>query len=329
MNKLTTIVLASILVAFVANQTQAQQTDIAALRAKALKQIGTIPDKMAGSEKDTPEQIALGKKLYFDTILSLDNTVSCNTCHLIDNGKGGVDGKTVSTGVDNKNGTRNSPTVLNSGFQAIQFWDGRAPDLREQAKGPILNPVEMAMPDEKTVVERLKANDKYPAEFALAFPNQKDAVTFDNTAHAIAAFERTLTTRDRFDDFLDGDNSALSEQELKGLSTFFSVGCVSCHKGPVMGGKTFHKIGLYKPYPNKDDLGRFDATKKNTDKLKFKTPILRNVAITAPYFHDGKIATLEDAVDHMGYMQIKNGLTEQEKADITAFLKTLTDKKRK
>ena len=329
MNKTTGLILAALLVGFATEAAlTAADTDIAKLRARAQKQIGALPDKMPGADQDTPEQIALGKKLYFDTILSLDQTVSCNTCHLVDNNKAGVDNEKVSTGVNKKTGARNSPTVLNAGFHGIQFWDGRAPDLKEQAKGPVLNPVEMAMPDEQTVVDRLSKDKNYPAEFKKAFPDDDEPLSFDNMAGAIAAFERTLVTKDRFDDFLKGDDKALSAQELKGLETFLTVGCVTCHNGPVLGGKNFHKIGVYKPYPNKDDLGRYDATKKNTDKLKFKTPSLRNIAITAPYFHDGGIPTLEEAVENMGFLQTKKGLTDQEKADITAFLKTLTDKPR-
>ena len=304
----------------------ADQPDAAALRGQALKVIGTLPNKIPGSEKDTALQVDLGKKLYFDTRLSLDNTVSCNTCHLVDKGQGGSDGKPVSDGVGGKKGNRNSPTVWNSCFNDVQFWDGRAPDLTEQAKGPILNPVEMAMPNEKAVVEKLSKDTEYPAEFKAAFPNEADALTFDNIARAIAAYERTLVTQDRFDDFLKGDDKALNARELAGLNAFLKKGCTSCHKGPGLGGKGFYKMGLHRPYPNKEDLGRFDVTGKNADKLKFRVPNLRNIEVTAPYFHDGKVATLEDAVDMMGDIQIKKNLTEQEKADIVSFLKTLTGK---
>lgn len=302
--------------------------DAAALRAKALKDIKPIPQKVPGSEKDTDLQIQLGKKLYFEKRLSADDTVSCNTCHAVDGKSNGVDGKPVSDGVGGKKGNRNSPTVLNSAFLGVQFWDGRAPNLKEQAKGPILNPVEMAMPDELTTIKKLAADKDYPAEFKAAFPDDEVPLSFENIAGAIAAFERTLITRDRFDDFLEGDNDALTAIEKEGLELFLKAGCVSCHNGPLLGGKGFYKIGLHKPYPNKDDLGRFDFSKKNSDKFKFRVPTLRNVELTAPYYHDGKMESLEDAVDGMESMQIRRDLSMEEKAAIAHFLKSLTGKVR-
>lgn len=331
MNKNSTIlpcIIAVIVLGLATEAVSAGDLDVEKLRADAVKRIGAIPDKMPGCENDTQEQIALGKKLYFDTILSKDNTVSCNTCHLVDKSRAGVDGTPTSAGVNKKLGNRNSPTVLNAGFQSYQFWDGRAPDLKEQAKGPILNPVEMAMPDEAAVIAKLKKDANYPAEFKKAFPKDEDALTYDNLAHAIAAYERTLITRDRFDDFIKGDDNALTEDEQTGLRLFLDAGCAFCHSGPVLGGKTFHKIGLYETYPNKEDLGRFDTTQKKTDKFKFKTPMLRNIAITAPYFHDGNISTLEEAVDSMNKLQLKPGLSNEEKAKVVQFLRTLTDKER-
>jgi cytochrome c peroxidase len=299
-----------------------------ALREGALEQISTIPAQAPGAENDTAKQIALGEKLYFDTKLSLDNTISCNTCHLIDKNQAGDDGKPISDGVGGAKGTRNSPTVLNSGFLGVQFWDGRAPDLVEQAKGPILNPVEMKMPDEKSVEDKLAKDALYPKEFAEAFPDDKPSLTFHNVARAIAAFERTQNTKDRFDEFLDGNDKALNSDELKGLSTFLSKGCDSCHTGPLLGGENFYRVDLYKPYPNKTDLGRFDATQRVSDKYKFRTSPLRNVAITAPYFHDGKVDTLEQAVELMGFAKNKQGLTSVEKEEIVIFLKALTGKGR-
>ena len=298
------------------------------LRAETLELISPIPEKPPGAESDTPKQIALGEKLYFETKLSLDDSMSCNTCHLIDQNRAGDDGKPVSDGVGGVLGTRNSPTVLNSGFLAVQFWDGRAPDLVEQAKGPILNPVEMRMPDEKSVEEKLARDADYPAEFAEAFPEDNPSLTFHNTARAIAAFERTLNTKDRFDDFLKGDDDALNTAELKGIYTFLAKGCISCHNGPLLGGKGFSRIDLFKPYPNEEDLGRFDATERTVDKFKFRTSPLRNVAITAPYFHDGQIKTLDEAVERMGFTRTRQGLSPEEKEEIIVFLKTLTGKGR-
>lgn len=298
------------------------------LHERAKKEFGVLPEKMPGSENDTPELIELGKKLYFETALSLDNTMSCNTCHNILDKKGGVDNQPTSKGVKGQNGDRNSPTVLNAGFHIAQFWDGRAKDLVEQAKGPILNPIEMAMPSEKAVEEKIAKIEEYPQLFEKAFPNDAKKITYDNIAKAIAAFERTLRTSDRFDDFLNGDLKALTPQELEGLDKFIATGCATCHNGPALGGNSFRKMGERNPYSNVEDLGRYNVTKQEYDKYLFKVPSLRNVALTAPYFHDGKAATLEDAVKQMAYLQLNKNLEDKEIASIVAFLKTLTDKSR-
>jgi len=277
-----------------------------------------IPDKMPGSETDTPVLIALGEKLYNDTRLSLDNTISCNSCHLLNDNKAGVDNKPVSTGVGGKNGTRNSPTVLNAGFQFVQFWDGRAKDLVEQAKMPVLNPVEMTMPNDKEVVKRIAAVAEYKALFSKAFPNEKGLITFDNIAKAIAAFERTLVTHDRFDDYLKGQSDALSQEELKGLDIFINTGCTTCHTGALLGGNIYQKMGLIHPYIDTVDKGRYEVTKA----------MMRNVVLTSPYFHDGKVARLEDAITQMGWMQLNKKLTPEEAGYVAKFFNALTDKKR-
>lgn len=304
------------------------EPDPVQLRQTGSAVLGTIPDKMPGAEKDTPEMIELGRTLYFDVRLSVNNSQSCNSCHAVDQRRGGVDNAPTSLGAAGKNGGRNSPTVLNAGFHSVQFWDGRAADLAAQAKGPILNPVEMGMPSEAAVVEKLSAIPGYPEAFAKAFPNDKPALTYDNVAHAIAAFERTLITRDRFDDFLKGQDRALSEIELKGLETFIAVGCTSCHNGPLLGGTTFQKLGLVNPYSNTSDLGRFDVTKDENDKFKFKVPSLRNIAITGPYFHDGSKSELDETVREMGWLQLGRKLTDEEVDSIISFLHCLTDKDR-
>ncbi|TAL68365.1 MAG: cytochrome-c peroxidase [Bacteroidetes bacterium] len=288
----------------------------------------TVADKMPRSETDTPDMIALGEKLYNDKRLSLDNTISCNSCHLLDNNGPGVDNKPVSVGVGGKNGTRNSPTVLNAGFQFVQFWDGRAKDLVEQAKGPILNPVEMAMPNEKEVVKRFGAIPEYKDMFMKAFPSDKGTVSYDNIAKAIAAFERTLVTHDRFDDYLKGQDDVLSQEELKGLDLFISSGCTTCHTGSLLGGNIYQKMGLIHPYTDTVDKGRFAVTKAETDMYMFKVPMLRNISLTAPYFHDGKVATLEDAIIQMGWLQLNKKLTPEEAGYIAKFFNTLSDKKR-
>ena len=209
-----------------------------------------------------------------------------------------VDNAPGSTGAFGGVGDRNAPTVLNAGFQLAQFWDGRAADLQAQAKGPVLNPGEMAMPSEEAVLDRLRMDDTYRALFVKAFPEAETALTYDNMAEAIAAFERTLITKDRFDDFQRGDDEALSDLELKGLETFTGIGCTTCHTGPLLGGGMYQKVGLVNPYENFSDLGLEAVTKEEDDKYKFKVPTLRNVAITGPYFHDGGVSTLNFAVQN-------------------------------
>jgi cytochrome c peroxidase len=282
---------------------------------------------MPGAEKDTPAMRDLGKRLFFETRLSMNQSQSCNSCHRVDSGKGGVDNEATSPGAFGKRGDRNSPTVLNAGFQLAQFWDGRAENLEAQAKGPVLNPIEMAMPNPDEVLKRLGNDKEYPALFAQAFPDARPPLTYDNVARAIAAFERTLRTQDRFDEFLKGNNEALSLQEMRGLQAFLAVGCTTCHGGPLLGGNAYHKVGLIHPYPTTDQ-GRFEVTKDESDKQKFKVPTLRNIALTAPYFHDGKLATLEETVETMAHIQLDRKLTAEERKDIVAFLKALSDKER-
>ncbi len=305
----------------------AADLDAKALRTQALELIGPIPEKMPGCDKDTPALVQLGKELYFETALSKNNSQSCNTCHRVDENRGGVDNDPTSKGAFGERGGRNSPTTLNAGFQFAQFWDGRADDLKAQAKGPVLNPVEMAMPEEAEVVKRLNALPKYQGMFKAAFPGDPAPVTYDNMAHAIAAFERTLVTRDRFDDFLKGDDKSLTATELKGLNQFLTQGCTTCHYGPVLGGQVYQKVGLVNPFPS-DDKGRSVVSKDEDDDFKFKVPMLRNIAITQPYFHKGQITTLEDAVRKMGWHQLGKQFTDEEVQSLVAFLKTLTDKPR-
>lgn len=290
--------------------------------------IEPLPAKMPGAEKDTPALVALGKKLFLDKRLSTNNSQSCNSCHNVEGKGGGVDNEATSPGAFGKRGGRNSPTVLNAGLQLAQFWDGRAADLVAQAKGPILNPGEMAMPSEAEVVKKLGAAKDYPPLFDKAFSGAGSKISYENIAQAIAAFERTLITRDRFDDFLKGSDKALSALELKGANLFLTTGCTTCHTGPLIGGGMYMKVGLVNPYENTSDLGRFEVTKDNDDKFKFKVPTLRNIALTAPYFHDGKIATLPDAVKKMAWLQLGKELKDDEIKAIVAFLGSLTDKSR-
>lgn len=303
------------------------KVDYAEVRNRAKGAIGVLPAKMPGSEKDTPELVALGKTLYNDRRLSVNDTQSCSSCHMLEGKKGGVDNTKFSPGAKGSLGGRNAPTSLNAGFHIAQFWDGRAATLADQAKGPILNPVEMAMPGEKAVLDKLAKIPEYTEAFAKAFPGAKNPLTYQNLADAIAAFERTLITHDRFDDFLNGKDAALSKAEVLGLQAFLNQGCATCHMGPLLGGNSYRKMGQVNPYDTKD-LGRFELTKKEEDKFVFKVPSLRNVALTEPYFHDGSAATLPEAVSKMAYHQLGKKLTEQETSEIVTFLRSLTDKAR-
>lgn len=302
--------------------------DAGLLMSRANRIFSPLPEAMPGSEDDTPERIVLGKKLYFEKRLSINDSQSCASCHILDNGAAGVDNLATSPGARGEKGTRNSPTVLNAGWQDSQFWDGRAEDLVEQAKGPILNPIEMGMPDEKTVEQKIAGISEYQDAFLKAFPGEKPAITYQNIAEAIAAFERTLITPSRFDDFMNGDVDALSETEQRGLKTFIKVDCKSCHDGKLLGGETYEPLGKEHAYENQIDQGMYTLTKDEDDRMFFKVAPLRNVALTAPYFHDGKIKMLDEAVRKMGKLQLDEELSDQQVSDIVSFLKTLTDKSR-
>lgn len=282
-----------------------------------------LPTAMPGSENDTPELVALGRKLYFEPGMSLTKSQSCSTCHKLDAKHAGADAQPTSKGVKGTRGTRNSPTVLNAGFQMMQFWDGRSVDLAEQAKGPLLNPIEMAMRTRGDVEQRLRNNQAYVSAFKKAFPKQSQPVTFDNVAEAIAAFERTLVSPARFDRFLRGEKSALTPAEQNGMQHFIHLGCVECHSSTPLGGRTMQVSGVHHPYPHQKDLGRFDVTRDPADKYVFKAPMLRNVALTPPYFHDGKVKDLKEAIRLMGWMQLDRKLTRTEIEQVEGFLHTL------
>jgi cytochrome c peroxidase len=235
-----------------------------------------------------------------------------------------VDGRVTSPGTHGTLGTRNSPTVYNAAGFFAQFWDGRAPDVETQAAGPILNSVEMALPDEEHGVRVLKSMPAYVDAFKAAFPDEKEPVTFANLGRAIGAFERRLTTPSRWDEFLRGNESALTASELEGLKIFTNIGCMVCHTGELVGGSMYQKVGVVEPWPNQKDQGRFEITKQDGDRMMFKVPTLRNVARTAPYFHDGSAATLDAAVRKMGKHQLGLALSEQEVESIVAWLGSLT-----
>lgn len=324
MKQLTWIIITFLLLSV--SSVFADRSDLLIRRANRF--FSPLTDAMPGAENDTPHRIELGKKLYFEKRLSVNDTQSCASCHLLDDGFAGVDNLPTSPGARGEQGTRNSPTVLNSGWQDTQFWDGRAADLVEQAKGPILNPIEMGMPDELTVEQKIRDIPEYRDAFALAYPDSKPAISYQNIAESIAAFERTLITPSRFDDFMNGEAEALSAQEQRGLKTFLKVDCRACHDGRLLGGQTYEPLGKENSYENQADQGIYDLTKDEGDRMYFKVAPLRNIALTAPYFHDGKIKTLEQAVRTMGHLQLDIELSDQQVSDITSFLKALTDKNR-
>lgn len=280
------------------------------------------------------EKVALGEMLFNETALSGDNKVSCATCHSMD--KGGTDNLEVSIGVDSLPSLRNAPTVINAALHFRQFWDGRMADVEEQAGGPILSPIEMGMASEEAVEAKIKAIAKYPELFKKAFPNEKDPITFENIRKAIASFERTLIMPSRFDKFLAGDITALNNEEKKGLHLMTIFSCTSCHNTNLLGGDSYQSFGNandinYWDYTHSKadangeyDTGRYKETGKEKDKYVFKVPSLRNVEMTFPYFHDGSVATLSEAIKVMGKVQQDVDLTDEDLVAIEAFLKTLT-----
>ncbi len=256
----------------------------------------------------------------------MNGTQSCNDCHRLDGERpSGADGEKTSGGARGEKGTRNSPSVKNAGYHVAQFWDGRAKTLEEQAAGPLLNPVEMAMPDAAAVETALRAAPEYREPFAAAFPGEAEPISLPNTARALAAFQRTLRTHDRLDDFLNGDLDALTHREAAGLQLFLKTGCTTCHNSPTIGANQYQLLGLVKAWETKDE-GRFAVTKNEEDRRKFKVPSLRNAVSTGPYFHDGSVDRLDDAVKKMAWHQLGKELTDDEIASIVAFLGALADR---
>jgi cytochrome c peroxidase len=267
-------------------------------------------------------QVELGRALFYETLLSDGHDVSCNSCHAL-NGYG-ADGRAVSLGHDGRAGTRNSPTVYNAAGHIAQFWDGRAADVEEQAKGPILNPIEMGMPDSGAVLAHLRDSRMYVAMFRAAFPRERQPISYDNVGRAIGAFERGLVTPSPWDRFLEGDSTALTLDERRGLRTFLDAGCQSCHAGRYVGGDRYMKAGVVNAWFTQSDSGRLGVTHNPTDLLVFKVPSLRNVAKTGPYFHDGSVATLAEAVRLMGHHQLGKELPASDVQSIVTWLESLT-----
>ena len=276
----------------------------------------------------TEEKIELGKMLYHDPRLSSTGTVSCASCH--NTMLGGEDNRPNSMGVNGQTGGRSAPTVWNSAFNAVQFWDGRAASLEAQAAGPVTNPIDMGMKSWDDVVARLKSIDGYGSAFELAFG--KDSISKDNATKAIAAYERTLITpHSPYDKYVAGDKSALTEQQVRGMNTVQELGCTSCHSGPAFNGPgQFQLFPVHSnpyfaaKYHFKNDKGLAEVTKKVDDEHLWKVPTLRNIALTAPYFHNGAVKTLDEAVLIMAKLQLDKDLTKEQIADIVAFLNSLT-----
>jgi len=270
----------------------------------------------------TQAKTDLGRQLFFDARLSKSQKISCNSCHVLD--QYGVDHLPTSPGHRGQHGTRNSPTVYNAAGFFAQFWDGRMGTVEEQATGPILNPVEMALASPEQAVKVLSSIPEYREAFKKSFPNETNPVTFPNAARAIAAFERRLTTPSRWDDYLRGKQDALTVPELEGLKVFTNIGCMVCHTGEFVGGAMYQKVGIVEEWPDQRDQGRFAVTKQETDRMMFKVPTLRNIAKTGPYFHDGSVGTLDAAVRRMGRYQLGLTLSEQEVTSIVTWLGSLT-----
>ncbi|MEC3860890.1 cytochrome-c peroxidase [Mesobacterium sp. TK19101] len=297
------------------------------LREMALEMFSPLPSTTPAVNDNliTPAKIDLGKALFFDPRMSASGVFSCNSCHNL--ATGGDDNMPTSIGHGWQKGPRNSPTVLNAVFNEAQFWDGRAPDLAAQAKGPVQAGVEMAnTPD--NVVATLNSMPQYQDWFKASFPDEADPVTFDNFAKAIEAYEATLLTPSPFDAYLNGDENALTDDEKAGLALFMDAGCASCHNGINLGGNGYYPFGLIEK-PGADilpegDRGRFAVTDTADDEYVFRAAPLRNIAVTAPYFHSGKVWDLETAVAIMATSQLGADLNDQEIGQITAFLGSLT-----
>jgi cytochrome c peroxidase len=275
----------------------------------------------------TPERVELGRALFFDPRPSLDGTVSCSRCHLP--ALYGTDGLSKAIGVKNRDNPRNAPTVLNAALGFVAHWRGDRKNVEDQAVKALIGPPSFGQPDFAAAMVKIEAIDGYQAMFKRAFPNEKNPITAENWGKAIGAYERTLVTPSPFDSYLKGNTKALSPLAVAGLKRFISTGCTACHNGVGVGGGMYQKFGLQEDYwkqtgSTKIDEGRFDVTQDPADKFVFKVASLRNVAMTPPYFHDGSVATLPEAVRIMAQVQLGTTLTAKEIEEIVAFLNSLT-----
>jgi cytochrome c peroxidase len=329
------VLLATTVLALACTPLLADDIDREALLNTAQALFAPLPETV--DNPDNPlndDKVELGKMLYYDPRLSQSGFISCNSCHNL--ATYGVDNLATSLGHRWAVGPRNAPTVLNAALHATQFWDGRAEDVEEQAKGPILNPIEMAIPGESVALERIASMPEYVDWFKRAFPDEAEPLTYANIANAIGAFERTLMTPDRFDAFLRGDKHALSDKEAGGLQVFIDYGCAGCHSGAALGGDILARFGVVEEYweatrefltidqPTMPmDVGRFAVTQDPDDLYVFKTPSLRNITRTYPYFHDGSVWDLRDATQIMARVQLGEQLDEADMDKLMAFYQAL------
>jgi cytochrome c peroxidase len=298
---------------------------------KQAKQIfGPLPQVMF-SEKNpiTPEKVKLGKIIFYEIRISVDGTVSCARCHPI--GLYATDGLRKSIGNNCKLNPRNAPTILNAAGQISAHWIGNRADVEDQAKQSVIGPPSFGMPSYEAVERKLKEIKGYAPLFEKAFSGKKDPVNVDNFSKAVGAFERTLVTPSRFDAFVKGDQTALTAPQKRGLKAFIETGCMTCHSSAYFGGQMYQKFGIFEPYwkytkSEPIDEGRYVVTKNDVDKYLFKVPVLRNVAKTSPYFHDGSVNKIEDAVWIMGKIQLGKDLNKSQVGEIVTFLKSLTGK---
>ncbi len=294
---------------------------------KAKELFGPLPQAMPSAKNPiTPEKVRLGRMLFYETRISVDGTVSCTKCHPIS--LYGADGLRKAIGNQCKINPRNAPTIFNAAAQISAHWIGNRLDVEDQARQSVIGPPAFGMPSYQVVERRLKEL-RYGPLFRQAFPGERDSVNMDNFAKAVGAFERTLLTPAPFDAFLKGKQDALNETAKMGLKTFMDVGCAGCHSSPYLGGQQYQKFGITAPYwqytksAEKDD-GRYAVTENEADRYVFKVPVLRNVAKTAPYFHDGSVDSLADAIRIMGKVQLGKELTRVQVKEIDAFLNALT-----
>jgi cytochrome c peroxidase len=304
--------------------------DDEAMIRRASQVLGPLPASMPSEQNPiTPEKVKLGKILFYEPRISVDGTVSCSRCHPIP--LYAADGLKKAVGHDCKENPRNDPTVFNAASQISEHWIGNRTSVEDQAKQAVIGPPAFGMPSYDAVEKVLRSYKEYNDLFKAAFPSDKEPVTVDNFAKAVGAFERTLITPAPFDAFLKGAKDAITAQQKRGLGLFMDQGCAGCHFSPFVGGQMYQKFGIFEPYEKytksqKVDEGRYAVTKNDSDKYVFKVPVLRNVAMTPPYFHDGSVDDLPDAVRIMGKIQLGKDLSNEQVQDIVSFLHALTGK---